>query len=63
MAFAPRETKAAAYKTLIRPKLEYAAPVWMPYHQKEIERIEKFRGLLLVGLVDADAIKATLEKC
>ena len=41
MAFAPRETKAAAYKTLIRPKLEYAAPVWMPHHQKEIDRIEK----------------------
>ena len=41
MAFAPRETKAAAYKTLIRPKLEYAAPVWMPHHQKEIDRIVK----------------------
>ena len=41
MAFAPRETKAAAYKTLVRPKLEYAAPVWMPHHQKEIDRIEK----------------------
>ena len=41
MAFAPRETKAAAYKTLIRPKLSYAAPVWMPHHQKEIDRIEK----------------------
>ena len=41
MAFAPRETKAAAYKTLVRPKLEYAAPVWMFHHQKEIARIEK----------------------
>ena len=41
MAFAPRETKAVAYKTLVRPKLEYAAPVWMPHHQKEIDRIEK----------------------
>ena len=41
MAFAPGETKAAAYKTLIRPKLDYAAPVWLPHHQKEIDRIEK----------------------
>ena len=41
MALALRETKAAAYKTLIQPKLEYAAPVWMPHHQKEIDRIEK----------------------
>ena len=41
MAFAPRETKAAAYKTLVWPKLEYAARVWMPHHQKEIDRIEK----------------------
>ena len=41
MAFVPRETKAAAYKTLIWPKLEYAAPVWMPHHQKETDRIKK----------------------
>ena len=34
VAFAPR-------KTLIRPKLEYTAPVWMPHHQKEIDRIKK----------------------
>ena len=39
MAFAPRETKAAAYKTLVRPKLEYASTGWMPHHQKEIDRI------------------------
>ena len=41
MAFASRETEAAEDKTLIRPKLEYAAPVWMPHHQKEIDRKEK----------------------
>ena len=41
MAFAPRKTKAAAYKTLVRPKHEYAAPVWMPHHHKEIDRTEK----------------------
>ena len=28
LAFAPRSTKEVAYKTLVRPKLEYAAPIW-----------------------------------
>ena len=41
LTFAPRETRDAAYKTLVRPKLEYAAPVWMPHHQIDIDRIEK----------------------
>ena len=27
LAFAPRRTKEAAYKTLVRPKLEYAATI------------------------------------
>ena len=27
LAFAPRHTKEVAYKTLVRPKLEYAAPI------------------------------------
>ena len=39
LTFAPKETKAAAYKTLVRPKLEYAAPVWMPYHQVDNSKV------------------------
>ena len=31
VAFVPRSTKEVAYKTLVRPKLEYAAPIWSPY--------------------------------
>ena len=31
LVFAPRGTKEVAYKTLVRPKLEYAAPTWSPY--------------------------------
>ena len=28
LAFAPRSSKEVTYKTLVRPKLEYAAPIW-----------------------------------
>ena len=30
LAFAPRQTKNVAYKTLVRPKLEYESPIWHP---------------------------------
>lgn len=36
----PRETKLTVYKTLIRPVLEYASPVWNPYKQCEIDQLE-----------------------
>ena len=32
--------KPAVYKALVRPQLEYAAPIWNPHHQTEINRIE-----------------------
>ena len=40
-AFAPRTTKEVAYKTLVRPKLEYAAPIWSPYCKTKIQQAEK----------------------
>ena len=41
LAFAPRHTKEVAYKTLVRPKLEYAAPIWHPCHETQIGQVEK----------------------
>ena len=41
LAFALRHTKEVAYKTLVRPKLEYAAPIWHPYRETEIGQVEK----------------------
>ena len=41
LALAPKEIKVAAYQALVRSQLEYAAPIWNPRHQTEIDRIEK----------------------
>ena len=41
LALAPRHTKDVAYKTSLRPQLEYAAPIWHPYNETETEKVEK----------------------
>ena len=41
LAFAPRSTKEVAYKTLVRPKLEYAAPIWSPHSKLQNNQNEK----------------------
>ena len=41
LALAPRHTKEIAYETLVRPQLEYAAPIWHPYHETQIAQVEK----------------------
>ena len=41
LAFAPRHTKEVAYKVLVRPQLEYAAPILHLYHATQIAQVEK----------------------
>ena len=35
------EVKERAYLTLVRPILEYAAPVWNPFTDTDVNRIEQ----------------------
>ena len=41
LTLAPKEIKVAAYQALVHPQLEYAALIWNPLHQTEIDRTEK----------------------
>ena len=38
--FCPRNTKAYAYQTLVRPIVEYASTVWAPHTEKNISKVE-----------------------
>jgi hypothetical protein len=37
----PRDFKQAAYKSLVRPHMEYCATVWDPHTKKDINRVEQ----------------------
>ena len=37
----PEQIKEQAYKSLVRPHLEYASSVWAPHQQYQIDRLEK----------------------
>ena len=41
LALAPKHTKEVAYKTLARPQLEYAAPIWHPYNDTQTAKVKK----------------------
>ena len=49
MAFSPRSTKEVGYKTLVRLKLEYAAPIRSPHIKLRFNRWRRYRGQQLIG--------------
>ena len=47
------QIRERAYKAIVRPQLEYAAPVWDPHHQDDILKIEMVQRMA-VGWVLGD---------
>ena len=63
LAFAPRSTKEAAYKTLVRPKLEYAAPFAALIVKLRFNKWRRYRGQQPAGPAGGGATLVVLEKC
>jgi len=41
LALAPKRTRTIAYGSLVRPQLEFASPIWSPYTDSDISKVEK----------------------
>ena len=63
LALAPRHTKEVAYKTLVRPQLEYAAPIWHPYNETETKRLEKVQKTAASGPAGDGITRVVLTIC
>ena len=63
LACATRNTKDVAYKTLVRPKLEYAAPIFSPYCTTHIQQVDKVQRMAARGPAGSDATLVVLGRC
>ena len=61
LALAPRHTKEAVYKTLVRPQLEYAAPIWHSCNDSETDKVEKVQKGDNYKSMRADTLKFAKE--
>ena len=63
LAFVPRSTKEVAYKTLVRPELEYAAPIWSPHSKLQINQIKKVQRTAAFGPAgDGESVGKMLDE-
>ena len=63
LAFAPKSTKKVAYKTLVQPKLEFAAPIWSPYSKLQINQVGKVQEQQPAGPAGDGEIQVVSARC
>ena len=63
LAFASRSTKEVAFKTLVCPILEYAAPICSPYCNTQIKQVENVQRRQPAGPAGGDATLIVLVRC
>ena len=51
---APKNTKALAYQSIVRPTLVYSATIWDPFTQKNISKLERVPLLDLYVVTTVD---------